>query len=265
MNSISVDSSLWVKVGQAFLNLFIYGNRVIVCSESSIVRSDVYLFVQDSAIFFQWSVAALFRFMFVETFTAKLDFIGGDVIATISYYIDTTSPYIWTLLWRDQVLSSHVVCVLHNMFEGRNLLQHQQWNYRHSHLIAISVIPLSLQVLYNLPVFPRQEQDTANLCPFPTLRICLHHKIWWRSWSTAPTIAVLRIEELRTRQWLALCVQSELWRVQLNTMNCSHDLAFWTVYYSWPHVFIRHWGTSLQCVGSDPWSGNRMSCWLEAS
>ena len=57
---------------------------MIVCSESSIVRSDVYFFVQDSPILFQWSVAALFQYAFLENFTAKFQFIGGDVIAAVS-------------------------------------------------------------------------------------------------------------------------------------------------------------------------------------
>ena len=149
----------------------------------------------------------------------------------MSYYTDITSPYIWILIWRGQILSHHVVCVLHNMFGGRHLLQHQQWKYRHSHWTATSAIPLSIQVLCNLPVLSRQEQRTANLCPFPTPRTCLQQKIWWRSCSTAPTFAVLCTEERRTRQWLVLCVQSRLWRVQLHTMNCSNDLAFWKVYY----------------------------------
>ena len=183
----------------------------------------------------------------------------------MSYYTDITSPHIWILLWRGQALSYHVVCVLHNMFWVRNLLQHQQWNYRHSHLIATSAIQLSFQVLYNLPVLSRQEQDTENLCPFLTLPTCLHHRIWWRSCSTAPTFANLRIEEWKSRQWLALCVQYVLWRVQFHTMNCSHSLAFWTIYYLWPHVFFRQWGTSLQCVGSCSWSDNRRSYCLEAS
>ena len=30
-------------------------------------------------------------------------------------------------------------------------------------------------------------------------------------------------------------------------------------------LFFCHWGTSLQCVGSGPWFGNRRSCWLETS
>ena len=51
MNSISRDYSYWVKIGQTFLNLFIASNRMIVCSESTIVRNDVYLLVQDSDFF----------------------------------------------------------------------------------------------------------------------------------------------------------------------------------------------------------------------
>ena len=83
MNSISLDYSVWVKIGHTFLNLFVSSNRTIVCSESSIVRSDVYLFVQDSPILFQWSVPALFQYAFVETFAAKSGFIRGDVIAAL--------------------------------------------------------------------------------------------------------------------------------------------------------------------------------------
>ena len=83
VNSISLDYSLWVKIGQIFLNLFIGSNGMIVCSESSIVRSDVYLFVQDSPILFQWSVPALFQYAFFEPFFGKFTFIRGDVIATV--------------------------------------------------------------------------------------------------------------------------------------------------------------------------------------
>ena len=60
-----------------------------------------------------------------------------------------------------------------------------------SHLIAISAISLSFQVWYNLQVLSRQEQDTANLCSILTLRTCLHHRIWWRSCSTAPKFAFI--------------------------------------------------------------------------
>ena len=75
MNSISFDFSFWIKVGETFLNLFIGGNRVIFCSESSVVRSDLYFLVQDSPILFQWSVAALFQYTFVETFTVNFRFL----------------------------------------------------------------------------------------------------------------------------------------------------------------------------------------------
>ena len=83
MNSVNLDYSFWVKTGQTFLYLFISSNRMIVCLESSIVRSDVYFFVQDSPIIFQWSVPALFQCAFVVTFTAKFKFIGGDVIDAV--------------------------------------------------------------------------------------------------------------------------------------------------------------------------------------
>ena len=148
----------------------------------------------------------------------------------MSYYTDITSPYIWILLWRGQTLSYHVLFVLYNMFWRRNLLKHQQWSYRHSQLIATSAIQLSIQVVNNLPVLSG-EQDIGKLCPFPTLRTCLHRRIWWRSCSTAPIFAILPIEEWRTRHRLALRVQCVLWRLQLHTMICSHDLAFWTFNY----------------------------------
>ena len=38
VSSIALDYSLWVEVGHKFLNLFRDGNRVIVCSESSVNR-----------------------------------------------------------------------------------------------------------------------------------------------------------------------------------------------------------------------------------
>ena len=77
VNSISFDYSLWIKVGETFLNLFIGSNRMTVCSESSIVRSDVYHLVQDVPMLFRWSVAPLFRYAFVETFTAiYVNFLG---------------------------------------------------------------------------------------------------------------------------------------------------------------------------------------------
>ena len=83
VNYITLDFSFWEKVGQTFSKLFIGSNRKIVCSESSIVRSDVYFLVQDSPKLFQWSVAALFQYSFVETFIAKFRFIRGDVIAAV--------------------------------------------------------------------------------------------------------------------------------------------------------------------------------------
>ena len=83
VDSISLDFSFWVKVGQTFVNLFIVSNRVIACSESSFVRKDVYFFVLNSPTIFQWSAAALFQYAFVETFTAKFKFFRRDAIAAV--------------------------------------------------------------------------------------------------------------------------------------------------------------------------------------
>ena len=86
MNCVTLNYSLRVKVGQSFCNLFIGSNRVIVCSESSVVRGDVYFFIQDSPILFQWSIAALLQYAFIDTFTAKFQFIRGDVTAAVCLF-----------------------------------------------------------------------------------------------------------------------------------------------------------------------------------
>ena len=85
VSSISLDYSFWLTIGKTFLNLFVGSNRMIVCSESSIARSDVYLVVQDSPLLFQWSVPAMFQYAFVETFTAKIKFIRADIIAAVCF------------------------------------------------------------------------------------------------------------------------------------------------------------------------------------
>ena len=82
MNSITLDHSFWVKVGQTFFNLFIGCNSVIVFSESSKVLSDVYFIVRDSPILSS-GPSPLCSSTFVETFTAKFKFIRGDVKAAV--------------------------------------------------------------------------------------------------------------------------------------------------------------------------------------
>ena len=83
MNFITLDYLFWVKEGQIFVNLFKGSNKVIVFSESSILQSDVFFFVQASTKLLQWSVAALFQYTFVENFTANFKFIRGDVLAAV--------------------------------------------------------------------------------------------------------------------------------------------------------------------------------------
>ena len=151
----------------------------------------------------------------------------------MSYYTDITSPYIWTLLWRGQVPSYHVFLCFTQHVRGKQIarasavkLSTQSFdrNFCHSALIS-GLIQSSKSYL------SRKEQGTESFCPFLFLRTCWHHKIWRRSCSKAPAFAVLRIEERRTRQRVALYVQSVLWRIQLHAMKCSHALASWTVYY----------------------------------
>ena len=87
--------------------------------------------------------------------------------------------------------------VFYTKFSGKQICYSFSSETIDSHLIATSAIQLSFHVLYNLPVLSRQEQDAASLCPFTNLRTCLHHRIWWRSCSTAPTFdfCVFNIEE----------------------------------------------------------------------
>ena len=82
VNSITLAHLVRVKIGWTCFNLFIGSNRLIVCSESSVDRSDVYLLVQDSTRLFQLSIVALFQYTFLETFTVNLELIGGDITAT---------------------------------------------------------------------------------------------------------------------------------------------------------------------------------------
>ena len=226
VRSITLNFSLLVEVGRIFLNFLICSNRVNVCSESSIVRSDVYFFVQDSTIPFHRSDAARFQYSCVENLTAKFKFIRGDVIATVCLTTQTLHVHTYELFFEEARLSLIVLFLFYaTCWEEEICYSISSEAIGTVIWFSTSAIPLSFQVWYNLPVFFPQKQDTANLCPFPTLRTCFHHRIWWRSCSTAPTFAVLSFEEWRTRQGLALCVRSVLWRVQLCTMNYSRDLA----------------------------------------
>ena len=91
--------------------MFIGSNRVVVCSESSIIRSDVYFFRQHSTILFQWFVASVFQYTFVETFTAKFKFNRGDVIAPVCLTTQTEHLHASELFFEGtRLLYYHVVC-----------------------------------------------------------------------------------------------------------------------------------------------------------
>ena len=96
------------KVGQTFLNFFSGSHRVNNCSESSIVRSDVYFFSQGSTILFQLSVALCSSTSLLRALRLNLGHSNR-----MFYYTDLTSPYIWSLHWRGQAVSYLVVGVLH--------------------------------------------------------------------------------------------------------------------------------------------------------
>ena len=121
VNSINFDYPFWIKVWETFFNLFIGGNRVIVWSESSVVRSDVYFLVQDSPILFQWSVAALFQYTFVETFTAKFKFIRGKVIATVCLTTQTKHLRTSEFLLEEARLSLIMLFVFYTTCSGEEI------------------------------------------------------------------------------------------------------------------------------------------------
>ena len=121
VNSINLGYSLSIEVGQIFPNLFIGGNRTIVFLEYSFVRSDVYFFVQDSTIRFQWSVAALFQYTFVETFAAKVMFIGGDVKTAACYTTHTKLLRTTEFFFDEARLSLIMLFVFHTTFLGKKV------------------------------------------------------------------------------------------------------------------------------------------------
>ena len=221
MDCISLDYSLWLTVGQTFLNLFIVGNRVIVCSVSSAVRCDVYLFVQDSTMLFHWSVATLFQYTFVETFTAKFQFIRGNVIATECLTTQTLHLRTSEIFFEEARLSHIMLFVFHTTCSGEEFCYSVS-----SETIAQSFdrnLCLSILIAGLIQCFSSFSARARYSESVSISNSCLHHQIWWRSFSTAPTFAVLRIEEWTTRQCLALCVQplASFGEFNHHTMNCS--------------------------------------------
>ena len=94
---------------------------MIVCSEPSIVRSDVYFFVKDSTILLQWSVASLFQYKFVETFTAKVRFNGSDVLATVCRTTQTQQLLTSELSFEEARLSLIMLFVFYTTCSGEQV------------------------------------------------------------------------------------------------------------------------------------------------
>ena len=111
--SITLDHSFWVKNRKSFPNLFNGSKRVIVCSESSFFWSDVDLFAQDSTITFHWSVAALFLYIYLETFNVKVRFVRGSVIATVCLTTQTLHLRTSELFFEEIRLSLIILLVFH--------------------------------------------------------------------------------------------------------------------------------------------------------
>ena len=60
---------------------------------------------------------------------------------------------------------------------------------------AVAPTLLSFQGVYSPRALIRQEQDTENWCPFPTVRASLRQRNCFKSCGTVPAFLVLRIEK----------------------------------------------------------------------
>ena len=146
VKSASLDFSFWVKVGQTFRNLFIGSNRMIVCSESSIVE-----------VTFTFSFRTLRYFSSGPSPLCSSTCLLRPLLLSLSL-LDVTSLQQYIFLHRHKItvhlnsslnrpssLLSCCLCFTQHVL-GKNLLKHQQWKYGHSHLIETSAIPLSFQL-----------------------------------------------------------------------------------------------------------------------
>ena len=180
-------------------------------------------------ILFQRTITILLQFWPIEASATGIQLVRGFVAAAVKFnYKDTAFPNTWTHLWKNQALSFPVFCAC------QGTMPEKTSNCISSKIISAVFWSQSFQfcsqVLYSLSVLCRQEQDTENWCPFPTVRTCLDQKNWQKICSTVPIFVVLLIEG-KKQQRLVLHVEIVLWRFELCILQCSSDLASQKVYY----------------------------------
>ena len=173
---------IWVKIRRSILKFFVCCSSVIVCSETSVCWRIFFVFSSSTQPWFSMdpstlcSSTNLFRFL-------KLNLIFV-VVATLQQQVmlhkHSISIHLNFLLMILGSLLSSFWCLSKHIWWKNFATLHEQWNYRCNPPIAGAPIPLSFQVGYNPPFPSGQEQDTANLCPFPSLLTCLRHRNWWK-------------------------------------------------------------------------------------
>ena len=222
VKSITVGYSFWVKVGQTFLNLFIGSNRVIVCSESCTARVDVYFFVEDSTILFQWYPASLFQYRLVETLTAKYTFIKVTSYQQyVSLHRHNVSVHLNSSLKTPGSLLSCCLCFTQHVW-GKKFVtgsavklmkQSVDRNLCHSALVSGRIQSFSFfsaRARYKKSV---SIASSSNLFISQNLSNC----------SRVPTCIILQNEEWRNKEVKVLCFQFRFLRVQLRTAHCSES------------------------------------------
>ena len=155
----------------------------------------------------------------------------GNVIATVYvfFYRHSITVHLNSSLTRQGSLLSCCLCFTQNVrrknFSTRSAVQLSTQSIDRI-LCNSDLISSLIQASSSFSARARYSEYVYNSNSTNFLR----PRIWWSSCCTAPTLAVLPFEKWKFPQWLAVCVQSMLWRVQLCSMNCSHDLVLRTVY-----------------------------------
>ena len=171
--------------------------------------------------------------------------------SSTSCYRDITSLYTWTLLWKIRVLSFRVFCACHSTFERRKFLEPtavklslHSFDRNRSHSVSTS------GRLHSSISVSARERYGESVSTSKSSKVQTSPNLLEKNCSTGSAFVVLHTEERRIRQWLVLCVQSVLWQVQLQTMNCWHDLVFSLLVIA--ACVFSLWVTSFQCVGYGP-------------
>ena len=86
--------SLWMKVRQSFLCLFIRSNTILNRSKSCIGWSNFDCLFQHFAILWHGSISTVFQFSFIESLATEIVLVTLSIVATIS--LATQAQHFWT-------------------------------------------------------------------------------------------------------------------------------------------------------------------------